>query len=251
MNYRWLCSDIVNIKIGLEDEVIRVHKMLLCRTSGYFNTLLTGSFAESGSSNVDMSQELPAAIRLIAKWLYLPVLVRDLRQSEIPDMDMLIHAWILADKLVMFDAKNSILDVIRSVTRQYQQGPEDEYGLIRDGLRIIKSLKDKPCTDSALYRFFIDTFAWNWADCYINCPKTSMAKYRTAGQDIIEGLDQVAIDVGRAFCICIDDGTPALEQQDPLRYKFCLYHEHDNICSSHVCETEMDESEENDEEWNS
>lgn len=59
-----------DITIRFGEESIKAHKIILCQGSEYFRAALEGDFVESKTTEIELKEDDPAAIRGVVAWLY-------------------------------------------------------------------------------------------------------------------------------------------------------------------------------------
>ncbi|OQO00682.1 hypothetical protein B0A48_13172 [Cryoendolithus antarcticus] len=109
-------EELSDLKIRFGDEEIFAHRVILCRVSAYFRTLLTGDFTfsgENGKSSIELHDDHPppvlAMLRHIYGLHYLPP-----SETEAGDDALLPHAqdYVVAEKYGLEDLKQAIYDTL-------------------------------------------------------------------------------------------------------------------------------------------
>lgn len=119
--------------MGEERKCFGVHKAILCIESDFFAKCLSSGMKEAESNQVELLHDRPEAFGVILNYLY-DSAFRTRTPSPPPAvLDHLIHAWMLADRLLMENGQNAILDVIQAVVLK----ASDDKKMVLQGLKTL------------------------------------------------------------------------------------------------------------------
>jgi hypothetical protein len=106
----------VDLIVGSEAKMFRVHRQLLCTSAPYFNKLLEGNFMESAKSHVEFPADNPIAFDFLIQWIYSSCLSHPVLLggpiTEAHINPVLLGVYLLADKLCIFRLQNQIIDLL-------------------------------------------------------------------------------------------------------------------------------------------
>ena len=104
----------VDILVGPERELFRLHKQLLCRICEYFNKALTGNFKEAQENSLALPEENSNAFALFVNWVYRSTVpVKNTSGAE--DNVALYNLYIFAEKICLPGLANKAMNAIREL----------------------------------------------------------------------------------------------------------------------------------------
>ncbi|KAF7900302.1 uncharacterized protein EAF01_007604 [Botrytis porri] len=104
----------VEIRVGEELKLFRVHKSLLCTRVPYFDKILSKGFSESITNSAVLQEDNTEAFDVLVDWVYTNRLP--------PEIASGIRRYILADKICPPELMDQVMDRIRT---EYPLGPPD------------------------------------------------------------------------------------------------------------------------------
>jgi len=84
MFFRCLVSNIIQVKVGADQQIFNVHKDLLCYYSSYFERALNGDFKEAIDKSIELDDEDPFIFQAFVSWLYTERLYEDKKEPIDP-----------------------------------------------------------------------------------------------------------------------------------------------------------------------
>ncbi|KAI7171003.1 hypothetical protein KC343_g14054 [Hortaea werneckii] len=111
----FLLDDIVQLEIGDESKIIKVHKGVLSFYSGYFRAALNGNFLEASQSGIKLPTEESNVVELAVAWMYVRRLNVDFEHTKRADTGLLLcKLWAFADRRQIPSLANVAIDYLRS-----------------------------------------------------------------------------------------------------------------------------------------
>ncbi|KAI7089737.1 hypothetical protein KC356_g2197 [Hortaea werneckii] len=123
----FLLDDIVQLEIGDESKIIKVHKGVLAFYSGYFRSALTGDFLEASQGTITLPTEEFDVVDFAVTWMYARRLNVDFEAGKQRDTGLLLcKLWAFADRRLIPSLANVAIDYLRShlLTLWYQPTSE-------------------------------------------------------------------------------------------------------------------------------
>lgn len=174
---------------------------------------------EAESKEVELLEDRPEAFGFILNYLYDKAFRTRTLPNHCVTFDNLIHAWMLADRLLMENGQNAIMDVIQATIMK----ASDEKRLVRRGLRVLQVLETKPARTSSLHRFLVDRFAWDMKNTQTHLTTGPTPRLIQETEEFFEGGGGIVVDVFNAFTLCMGSSSAT---SDPAFGRGCTYHEH-------------------------
>ncbi|KAF4628130.1 hypothetical protein G7Y89_g10020 [Cudoniella acicularis] len=210
-----LQDDMVNIYVGSEEFLFRVHKKILCARIPYFDKMFNSGFKEGTELMAKLPEEEPVTFDLLVEWVYqsFPYPIRKLeavRNSEgdlTPSWDV-IAFYALAGRMCLPNLQDLIMDAC---------------------IRYHKSVKELPSVEFA-ERAYLET----GDDSRLSAYALSTIFYVIAHRDAYEfdnGWSTDAIhtlfqDVPQFSYDYINHARAAIQSKDPRDREACFYHKH-------------------------
>jgi BTB/POZ domain len=118
----------IQINVGPEREVFRVHKSILVRESTFFEGCLKHNFKESQQNEMTLEDVKPEVFLLVIRWLYIYIpqdkedSLRHIQHLWSPNWwddreRTLYQAYILSDRLGIERLQNHIINELRDIYR--------------------------------------------------------------------------------------------------------------------------------------
>ena len=107
---------------GIKDEdethhqTFPIHKGHICHYSPFFDAAFNGTFAEAETQMVELYEVKPETFGIFVNWIYTQDIFSE--GGEIPNVQGLVHLWLLADRLLVPSLQNKALDLIESTRQQ-------------------------------------------------------------------------------------------------------------------------------------
>jgi hypothetical protein len=139
----------ITILVGPHRSRYFAHKEVLVKKSPFFAKCLDAGMKEEHSNEVDFPDDTCRAFDLFFVWIY---------SREVPQVDShdkvlaAMDAWVLADKLVMPDWQNPLIDGIMSFWKRRTMSPEH-----------LAWLYDNACESSLLFTLGSKQLVWDMA----------------------------------------------------------------------------------------
>ncbi|KAF7900957.1 hypothetical protein EAF00_003178 [Botryotinia globosa] len=156
-------TEMVELKVGPEEALFRVHKSFLCNKIPYFDRMFNGGFIEAKENSAKFPEDDPQSFDILIEWVYSGYV----RSYEVgiygsPESWDFLRFYALAEKLGLTQLKDRALDLYRqsSVVRNatfVMNWATEAYGITPPG--------------SALRRYAIQVLVWRFhalADSGIN-----------------------------------------------------------------------------------
>lgn len=119
--WRRIQGPIVAITVGASKEPFHVHESIICNSSLFFKTAMSGSWKESKEHTFKLPEDDPEIFALYLHWLYfaeIPVMLEKYAAKEeaarhrYKEYHNFVDAYVLGDKLLDGKFQNSIIDAI-------------------------------------------------------------------------------------------------------------------------------------------
>lgn len=176
---------------------------------------------EAESKQVELLHDRPEAFGLILNYLYDSTFRTKAPSTPPATLDNLIHAWMLADRLLMESGQNAMMDVIQAVVMK----ASNDKKMVLQGLRTLQLMETRPARTSCLYRFLVDRYAWDMQNMQAHLTPRPKARLISEAETFFECGGGIAVDVFNAFTLYMDKSSAT---SDPAFGRGCTYHEHKN-----------------------
>jgi hypothetical protein len=199
----------------LDNTTLYVPEILLCHFSRYYTALLHGSFAEAGSSRVNLELSGPQAKSLVT-WLYSG------RFAEEEGYGMLFELYVFADKVDVPALKKDLMSFIHRRSRR--KGSPD----VRLAFRAFQMLP-KSC---GLVRWLADRYAHHDGFClpidpelhvHVMAAQRNSYRYSCPRTNASIGADPCCNVIGKIHCDCC---SRCQTNERAKKGQACAYHEH-------------------------
>ncbi len=170
--------------------------------SPYFAACLKGAWTEGQENCVELKEDDPKAFELVASWLFRDLdIVKTVKEAKLD----FVATYKLADKLLMAQLKNDLLDGLRGHYKNRR------LATTLDTLNFFHRMGVK---GGPLYRFFLDLYVWS----YCTASDTDIVRKNST-----EGLanEEVMRD-----CLLKIQENIRKKWEDPRRDGACVYHDH-------------------------
>ena len=101
-------ADVILVIVGKEKVEFGVHKKVLVRSSPFFEACFRADIKEAQENTVTLCEDDPEAFEIVVDWMY------GGRSLQGHLYDTLVISYLLADKLLMRDLQNAIIDLFRT-----------------------------------------------------------------------------------------------------------------------------------------
>ncbi|TVY35863.1 Kelch repeat and BTB domain-containing protein [Lachnellula occidentalis] len=216
-----LGTEIVELFIGKEKKLLRVHKALLCQKVPYFAKMFQGGFKEAAENSATFPDDSEESFGLLIEWVYTGK-VRPLAEISIDKVLAanwsMINFYTLAEKICLTNLKDQILDC----HRLYQTGRNELWDFPR-----MRKAWNTTAENSGLRRYAKDSLIYIFMAAK---HPSALTTWTTSG------LVEMAVEDNQLFVLTLDairthshDGT---KPTDPRQAATCHYHSHgkDEVC---------------------
>ncbi|KAK5092953.1 hypothetical protein LTR70_005183 [Exophiala xenobiotica] len=214
-------SEVITVIVGEERKRFGVHKDILCIESDFFAGCLSSGMKEAESKQVELLNDRPEAFGLILNCLYDSAFRTRAPATPTTTLDSLIHAWMLADRLLMESGQNAMMDVIQAVVMKASHDKK----MVLQGLRTLQLMETKPARTSCLYRFLVHRYTWDMQNTQAHLTPRPNPKLISEAETFFECGRGIVVDVFNAFTWYTDKSSAT---SDPAFGRGCTYHEHKN-----------------------
>ncbi|THV44520.1 hypothetical protein BGAL_0625g00060 [Botrytis galanthina] len=123
-------SQTVDIRVGEEMKLFRVHKSLLCTRVPYFNKMFNSGFSESTTNSAVLREDDLEAFDVLVDWVYTSILP--------PDADLwgLVGVYVLADKICLPELMDQVMDTIQAKYPLHPSDASDIYSILPKGSKL-------------------------------------------------------------------------------------------------------------------
>lgn len=220
--------------IGQDQQKFYVHKDLLCDSSEFFKKCLDDPFEEAQTKKVDLQDVRLDAFKIILDYLYNPAF-RNITTLDAPGgIQDLIHAWVLADKLLMRDAKNAIMDLIQLAVDVKPGSGCDGTALVCIGIITLQNLDSNVDQDWPIRRFFVDRFAYDLHTACTGSSGLALSNLGITTDSIFTTGGQIVADVMKKLYIYFALEAYLIDIVHPEASKGCKFHEHETAMASNT-----------------
>ena len=98
----------IDVIVGMNANLWKLHKKVICGHSPFFSAALNGHFAEGIQQKVELPEDDNAIFTLFVLWIYTKYFEND----SLPD---LLKAYVLGDKLGAVNFRSSVIDKIHNM----------------------------------------------------------------------------------------------------------------------------------------
>ncbi|TVY81681.1 hypothetical protein LSUE1_G006000 [Lachnellula suecica] len=212
-----LGTEMVDLFVGPQKTLLRVHKVLLCQKIPYFAKMFQGGFKEATDNFATFPEDNREEFDLLIEWVYTGK-IRGLENNAYPNIRTQISSWALlpfytlAEKLCLTSLKDGILDVYR-----HNQTKNNSIHAIS----YLKSCWKDSFEGSEVGRYMLDSLVYIFME--LKQPK-ELEIWSTS--DILDlafrhqGLSKLAFEAIRQHTHA---GT---KPKDPRKIPNCEYHSH-------------------------
>lgn len=181
-----------------------------------------------------------AAFEVLVDYFYHADFASDAMWEPTTTLDSFVHAWILADRLGMEDAKNSVMDRLRftvDMANTHELEGMSDAKLVRDAVAVLQSTEAKPRRQSPLYIFLISRLARDLSKVALfgSSPVANALREPSFQSTLRHGGD-IVVDLF-SECFSAKSITKIGPQPDPASLKGCHFHEHTPGRASRMCTT--------------
>ena len=146
---------------GLEKQIFRTHKALLCHASSYFKAALEGGFVEAENQKIELAEDDPKVFERIQLWLYQDTLVEP---EEHPlYFNILIDLYLFANARGMPQLQNAALDAFIDRNKVMNALPDGSIHRIYENTTQASCLR-KLYVDITIRNKAITRESWDYAE---------------------------------------------------------------------------------------
>ncbi|TGO36602.1 hypothetical protein BHYA_0120g00270 [Botrytis hyacinthi] len=107
--------ELVTIVVGKEKRKFAVHKQLICESVAYFRGAFSAAgFKESQDCSMDMPEDEPGVFEYFLHWLYRGTVPE---AKTLADFDQLLDVYIFAEKLCVNELASKAIDAIQAISK--------------------------------------------------------------------------------------------------------------------------------------
>ncbi|KAL9095494.1 MAG: hypothetical protein Q9165_002365 [Trypethelium subeluteriae] len=208
--FKYFDSDPITVLVGLKAQKFIIHENALRSKSPFFEAALSKPWAEARERRVTLPEDDPEVFKLYVQWLYTdrihcstPPGNNSKGWDFIHEMDLIIKAYCLGEKLQDVAFKDSLIDsfiALRSL----------EKDMWLPHLPITKFLWENTPKGSSMRRLVVDYYVWLHAADATQVKQSDCLEFL---QDFVAGLLQ-------------HRGNPIFERAPFCKESTCAYHEH-------------------------
>jgi hypothetical protein len=147
-------GDIVTVRVGKDRQPFYLHKELLMKKCDFFRGMFGGSYKEADEKEADLPEDCPEAFRYFVRWIYGSPMTSDLKPGD--DPEVLVKAWIFADKMMCSELQNQIIDFLHDF---YTQPADNRFYPVR---ALVLSGKDDSKLMQMLLQIYAHRLALGW-----------------------------------------------------------------------------------------
>ncbi|TGO60644.1 hypothetical protein BOTNAR_0142g00150 [Botryotinia narcissicola] len=123
-------SQMVDIRVGEEMKLFRVHKSLLCTRVPYFNKMFNSGFSESKTNSAVLREDGHEAFDVLVDWVYTSILPRD------AGFWGLVEVYVLADKICLPELMDQVMDTIQAECPLHPTDASNIYNRLPKGSKL-------------------------------------------------------------------------------------------------------------------
>lgn len=200
----------VDISVGPEKELFRIHKDLLCGRVQYFERMFNGGFKEAQEQAAFLPEDDAGAFAYFVKWLYSGDLSSISAAAQKPPQGWLalnralirLHAF--ADKICETDLADRVMTLILSIFYEHGYPPPNQ----------LVALHGYTSSGTSLHKFIVDLSRY----CLASTPEMPSHLKQERAATICQSKD-MAVDI--VMSMAADAAVP-----NPLTQDRCYYHLH-------------------------
>lgn len=136
-------------------ENFSIHRDLLCQHSPFFRAALHSGMEESNSGVVSLPDDGPIEFAFVSHWIYHQYIPKD--ATDTCDIDELLRLWVLADKLLMPDLQDSLMNTMCDNVVSYKRCKNKMHSVTADRSAWIW---DNTTIGSSLRNFYAEMVAF-------------------------------------------------------------------------------------------
>ncbi|KAI9649500.1 hypothetical protein NHQ30_002077 [Ciborinia camelliae] len=111
-------TEMVDLVVGPEKAIFRVHKSFLCNKIPYFSAMFNSGFKEAEENSATFPEDLPESFDILIQWVY----SGHIRHYEChgparPETWNFLQFYSLAEKLCLMKVQDRVLDIYRNSCR--------------------------------------------------------------------------------------------------------------------------------------
>lgn len=194
--------------VGSAKQEYNVHEGLLTTHSPFFKAALGEAWAEGEARRISLPEDEPDTFGLYASWLYYRRICSTEEKNDFDgwkvEIDRLILAYILGEKLQDVDFKDAVIDAMIS-----RAGTKTDDGRqLYPGPHAVKTLYESTTESSPVRQLMVDYYAFH-------APEELLRKNKELPADFFR-------DLSFAFAARRNQAI----ESPPLRVDKCYYHAH-------------------------
>ncbi|KAL1622565.1 hypothetical protein SLS56_008743 [Neofusicoccum ribis] len=153
-----LKSKTISVAVGGQTEPFLIHQDILCASSPFFRNACNGGWKESEEGFVTLPCHSPEAFEVYTQWLYSGKMFVDEHKDdyESMDWDIFIGAYLLGDKLLDVDFRNTLIDLAIRIEVYYGIIPHNHAKAAYSGLPVSDPYR----------RLYVDMHTWEIASSW-------------------------------------------------------------------------------------
>ncbi|KAI1628621.1 hypothetical protein EDD37DRAFT_644413 [Exophiala viscosa] len=140
-------SPIVNVVVGQQKKLYKLHRSLLVKKSPFFAKCLSSGMLEQETSEIVLPEDLCGAFDILADWFYYGK-VQEITPNE--DIGLSICAYVMADKYGMPELQNALVDKLAAHWEVWFLHPTY--------MVVVAELTNESCP---LYKLMLDQLVYN------------------------------------------------------------------------------------------
>lgn len=202
---RLMSAELLTIVVGPDKVKFMPHKDVLCSRSDHFKNAFEKGFRESGKNEMSFPEDDPEAFGLLLRWMYESRLEVPSSILSVPPVRPFIQLYVLADKLVLENLQNEVMDVITTL----HNGRPPSYEIVRLAYH-------GTMHNASLRMFLMETVVWPYAQ--------GSRKGQELGSEenlISKAGGDLAVDFAKKLLACFNNSF-----RNPQDGSHCRYHIH-------------------------
>ncbi|KAL3419293.1 hypothetical protein PVAG01_09515 [Phlyctema vagabunda] len=161
--------DIVELYIGPEQKLMRVHKDILCEKVPYFEKAFEGGLGEAWKSKATFPEDDVSAFECLLHWVYTNRIVKQNTKPDYHRSSIMYRTYVLADRFWIPALMDKMIPLIQEYDKQHKLIPGIEQVRIAYLGTSIGSPLRRYCARSWYYS--ISTFGLKSAGMAVEFPK--------------------------------------------------------------------------------
>ncbi|KAK5937562.1 hypothetical protein PMZ80_010182 [Knufia obscura] len=198
----------VSVGRGENSATYNIYKDLLTAHSPYCKASLEGRWEEAKNNCVKLEEHDPKALQVIVNWLYRDPRTMNFLQVQSDLCAAVLPTYQLADKLLMPNLQNELVDVLRQRLLDNKS---------YTGLSSILTLRQAGMSSKPLYVFLLKLHVW----MFCTYPKS----YNNTLEQKITDVIKEDFDFGKVWIMYVQECL-AKKWSDPRKETGCVYHDH-------------------------